>query len=128
MTNQVQKSLRSCTHCLQHEGNLSKVPLHPIVSTAPMDLLHIDFTSIEMTMEPNRPPKVVNVLMFQDHFTKHVMVYVTPNQTTKTVTRSLYQGYIPIFRALARLLSNCGANFMSNIIGKMCKLLSMEKL
>ena len=46
--------LRSCTHCLQHEGNLSKAPLHPIVSTAPMDLLHVDFTSIEMTMELNR--------------------------------------------------------------------------
>ena len=74
MTNQVQKSLRSCTHCLQHEGNLSKVPPHLIVSTAQMDLLHIDFTSIETTMEPNRPPKVVNVMVFQDHFTKHVMV------------------------------------------------------
>ena len=47
MTNQVQKSRRFCTCFLQHEGNLSKVPLHPIVSTIPMDLLHVDFTSIE---------------------------------------------------------------------------------
>ena len=64
MTYQVQKSPRSCMHCLQHEGNLSKVPLHLIVSTTPMDLLHIDFTSIEMTMELNRLPKVVNILVF----------------------------------------------------------------
>ena len=48
MTNQVQKFLRSYTHCLQYEGNFSKVLLHLIVSTAPLDLLHIDFTSIEM--------------------------------------------------------------------------------
>ena len=75
-------------HCLQHEGNLSKAPLHPIVATAPMDLLHVDFTSIETTLELNRLPKVVNVLVFQDHFTKHVMAYVTPNQTAKTVTGS----------------------------------------
>ena len=74
-------------HCLQHEGNLSKVPLHPIVSIAPMDLLHVDFTSIEMTMEPNRPPKATNVLVFQDNFTKHITAYVTPHQTTKTVAK-----------------------------------------
>ena len=43
-------------------------PLHLIVSTAPMDLLHVDFTSIETTMEPNRLPKVTNVLLFQVPF------------------------------------------------------------
>ena len=41
MTNQVQQSIKSCMHCFQHEGNLPKVPLQPIVSTAPMDFLHI---------------------------------------------------------------------------------------
>ena len=87
MTNQVQKSLKSCSHCLQHEGNLSTAPLHPIVSTALMDLLHVDFTSIKMTMEPSRPPKAANVLVFQNHFTKHIMAYMTPNQTTKTVAK-----------------------------------------
>ena len=61
MTNQGQKSIKSCMHCLQHEGNLCKAPLHLLVSTAPVDLLHIDFTSIDMTMEPNRLPKVANV-------------------------------------------------------------------
>ena len=70
MASQMQKSLKSCTHCLQHEGKLSKVLLNPIVSTTPMDLLHVDFMSIKMTMEPNRPPKVTNVLVFQDHFMK----------------------------------------------------------
>ena len=128
MTNQVQKSIRSCTHCLQHEGNLLKVPLHPIVSPTPTDLLHIDFTSIEMTMELNRPSKVTDILVFQDHFTKHIMVYVTPDQAAKTVTKFLYQGYMSIFGALARLLNDCGVNLMSSIIGKMCKLLSMKKL
>ena len=97
MTDQVQKSLRSCMHCLQDECNLSKALLHPIVSSTPMDLLHIDFTSIGVTMELNRPPKVVNILVFQDHFTKHIMAYVTPDQTIKTVTQFLYQGYILIF-------------------------------
>ena len=94
MADQMQQSIKSCAHCLQHEGNLSKVPLYPIVATTPVDLLHVDFTSIETTLELNRLPKDTNVLVFQDHFTKHVMVYVTPNQTAKTVAKFLYQGYI----------------------------------
>ena len=128
MTNQLWQSIKSCMHCLQHEGNLPKVPLHSIVSITPMDLLHIDFASIETTMEPNRLPKIANVLVFQDHFTKHIMVYMTPNQTAKTIAKFLYHDYILIFGAPSRLLSDYGANFMSSIIGKMCKLLSMKKL
>ena len=57
-----------------------------------MDLLHVDFTNIETTMEPKRPPKVANVLVFQDHFMKHVIVYVTPNQTAKTVAKFFVSG------------------------------------
>ena len=127
MTNQMQQSIKFCAHCLQHKGNLSKVHLHLIVATAPMDFLHVDFTCIEMTLDLNRLPKVTNVLVFQDHFTKHIMVYMTPNQTAKTVTKFLYQGYISIFGAPARLLSDQGMNFMSSIIDEMCKFLSVKK-
>ena len=74
-----------CMHCLQHEGGLSKAPLHPIMATTPLDLLHVDFTSIETTLELNKSPKVTNILVFQDHFTNHVLAYVTPNQTAKTI-------------------------------------------
>ena len=128
MTNQMWQSIKTCVYCLQHEGSLSKAPLHPIMATAPLDLLHVDFTSIETTLELNKSPRVTNVLMFQDHFTKHVLAYVTPKQTAKTIAKFLYQGYILIFGALARLLCDRGANFMSSVIGKMCKILSMKKL
>ena len=123
----MQQSIRSCMHCWQHEGNLSKAPLHPIIATAPLDLLHIDFTSIEMTMELNKLPRVTNVLVFQDHFTKHVLAYVTLNQTAKTIDKFPYQGYISIFGVPARLMSDWGDNFMSSIIGELCKMLSMKR-
>ena len=88
----------------------------------------VDFTSRETTLELNKSPKVTNILVFQDHFTKHILAYVTPNQTAKTVAKFLYQGYISIFGALARLLSDKGANFMSSVIDEMCKILGMKKL
>ena len=128
MIKQMQQSIKSCTHHLQHEGKSPKVPLHLIVTTTPLDLLHVDFTSIEMTMELNNLPRVTNILMFQDHFTKHVLAYVTPDQTVKTITKFLYQGFVLIFGALARFLSDWGATFMSSIIAEMCEILSMKKL
>ena len=128
MIKQMQQSIKSCTHCLQHEGKSPKVPMHLIVATTPLDLLHIDFTRIETTVELKKPPKVTNILVFQDHFKKHVIGICDPNQTAKTVTKFLYQGYISIFGAPARLLSDWGANFMSIIINEMCKILSKKKL
>ena len=128
MTNQMWQSIKTCVHCLQHEGSLSKAPLNPTMATASVDLLHVDFTSIETTLELKKSPKVANGLVFQDHFMKHVLAYVTPDQMAKTITKFLYQGYILIFGAPARLLSDRGANFMSCVIDGMCKILSVKKL
>ena len=128
MANQVGQSIRVCTHCLQYEGGFPKAPLCPILATAPLDLLHVDFTSTETTLEPNQSPRVANILVFQDHFMKHVLAYVTPNQTAKTVAKFLYRDYISIFGAPARLLSDRGASFMSSVIEEMCKILGIKQL
>ena len=126
MDNQMKQSIRACTLCLQYKDTFPKAPLCPIVVTASLDLLHVDFTSIEATLKPNQLPRVTNVLVFQDHFMKHVLAYVTPNQTAKTVAKFLYGGYISIFGAPARLLSDRGASFMSSVIEEMCKILGIK--
>ena len=79
-------------------------------------------------MELDKSPQVANVLVFQDHFTKHVLAYVTPDQTAKTITKFLYGGYISISGALARLLSDRGTSFTSSIIGELCKILHIQQL
>ena len=126
MAKKMRQTIRACTCCLQYEGGLHKAPLCPIVATAPLDILHVDFTSIETTLEQNQSPRVANILVFQDHFTKHVLAYVTPDQTVKTVAKFLYGGYKSIFRALARLFSNRGASFTSNVIEELCKILGVK--
>ena len=127
MVSQMQQAFRNCTSCLQHKGSLPKAPLHPIMATAPLDFPHVDLTSIKTTLEPNQSSRVTNVLAFEDHFTKHVLAYVTPNQTAKTVAKFLYQGYISVFGAPARLLSERGANFMSSVVEELCKILGVKK-
>ena len=126
MAKQRRQVIRACTCCLQYEVGIPKVPLCPIVATAPLDPLHVDFTSIETTLELNQLPRVTNVLVFQDHFTKHVLAYVNPDQTAKTIVKFLYGGYISIFGALARLLSDKGASFTSGVIEELCKILGVK--
>ena len=99
MVNQRRQVIKTCRCCLQYEGTTPKAPLCPIMATASLDLLHVDFTSIETTMELDKSPRVANVLVFQDHFTKHVLAYVTCDQTVKTITKFLYGGHISIFGA-----------------------------
>ena len=126
MAKQMRQVIKACRHCLQYKGTTPKTPLCPIVATAPLDLLHVDFTSIETTVELDKSPRVANVLVFQDHFTKHVLAYVTPDQTAKTVAKFLYGGYISIFGALARLLSDRGTSFTSSIIEELCRILGIK--
>ena len=128
MTKQMKQVIKACRCCLQYEGGTPKAPLYPIVATTPLDLLHVDFTRIETMMELDKSPRVANVLVFQDHFTKHVVVYVTPDQTVKTITKFLYGGYISIFGALARLLSDKGTSFTNSIIEELCKILGIQRL
>ena len=126
MAKQMRQVIKTCRCCLQYEGSTPKAPLCPIVATAPLDLLHVDFTSIETTMELDESPRVANVLVFQDHFTKYVLAYVTPDQTAKTIAKFLYGGFISIFGALARLLSDRGTSFTSNIIKELCEILGIQ--
>ena len=50
------------------------------------------------------------------------------DQTVKTVAKFLWQGYISIFGALAKLLSDWATNFESNIIRELCELMGIWKV
>ena len=128
MAKQMRQAIEACRCCLQYEGGTPKATLCHIVATAPLDLLHVDFTSIETMMELDQLPRVANILVFQHHFTKYVLAYVTPDQTVKTITKFLYGGYISVFGSLARLLSDRGTSFTSSIIEELCKILGIQWL
>ena len=89
MATQMQKAISNCKQCIQHGRTHAKAPTQPIIVTTPLELQHIDFMSIEMTMELDQPPNVVNILVFCNHFMKHVMVYMTHDQTVKTVANTV---------------------------------------
>ena len=48
--------VRGCPCCQAFEGEVPRAPLCPIQVYAPLELVHLDYTSIKSTMELNKPP------------------------------------------------------------------------
>ena len=65
--------VQSCPRCHTFEGVISKPPLCLIRAHTSLELVHVDFTSMESMMELNKPPSVKNVLVMTDHFTHYAM-------------------------------------------------------
>ena len=120
--------LESCPRCLAYKAPVPRGELRPIVVTAPLELVHVDFTSVENTADPKVQPKAHNLLVIQDHFTKYMMAHVTPDQKAITVARYLWETFFSVFGPPARLISDQGANFTSEIITELCKMLHVEKI
>ena len=119
--------VRGCPRCQAFMGEVPRAPLCPIWAYALLELVHLDYTSIESTMELNKPPVVKNVLMMMDHFTMYALAVVMKDQTAKTVAKVFYEHFIAVFGAPTKLLSNRGANFTSALVEELCAAFSTQK-
>ena len=119
--------VRGCPHCQAFKGEVPRAPLCLIWAYAPLELVHLDYTSIESMMELNKPPMVKNVLMMTDHFTRYALEVVTKDQMAKTVAKVFYEHFIAVFRVPAKLLSNRGANFTSTLVEELCSAFGIQK-
>ena len=119
--------VRGCPHCQAFKKEVPKAPLCPVRAYAPLELVHLDYTSIESMMELNKHPVVKNILMMTDHFMRYALVVVTKDQTAKTVVKVFYECFITVFGVPAKLLSNRGANFTSALVEELCAAFGIQK-
>ena len=127
MEDDCQALVRECQCCKVFKGVVVNAPLCPIQAYAPLELVNVNFTSIEMTMELNQLPCVKNVLVLMDHFTRYVMAFITKDQKAKTIAHILYERFISVFGTPAKLLSDCGANFTSTFVEELCSAFGIQK-
>ena len=102
--------------------------MQPIICTEPMELIHIDYVGMEVTVATDKKPVVKNVLVVVDHFTCYVQAFVTKNHTARTMARVLYNNYFSVFGFPQRLMSDQGTEFCGKVIAAMCSLLGVEKI
>ena len=102
--------------------------MKPLTCSRPGELLHVDFTSIEETVPLKEEHVIQNVLVLQDHFSKYIVAYVVKDQTARTATETLRNGYFGLFGVPAYLVSDQGKAFMSHIITHLYDLYGVQKL
>ena len=100
----------------------------PMMVTTPLQLVHLNFTSFETTMNLNGSPKVKNILVIVDHFTRYTRAYVSKDQKALTAARILYEGFISIFGAPKRILMDQGKAFTSEVVGQLCSQFGISQL
>ena len=99
-------SIHNCEKCHIFEAKPQIPPMEPILCTEPLDLVHIDYVSMEVTMGVKEKPVVKNVLVVKDHFTRYTQVYVTNNHTTRTTARVLYNKFFLVFGFPRQLMTD----------------------
>ena len=97
MAQRMMLSVRNCEKCCIFEAKPQIPPMEPILCTEPLDLVHIDYVSMEVTVGIKEKPVVKNVLVVKDHFTRYTQGYVTNNHTVHTTARVLYNEFFSVF-------------------------------
>ena len=105
--------IRKCGRCEKFEATLPVAPLRPLTCSRPGELLHVDFTSIKETVPLHEEPVIRNMMVMQDYFSKYVVTYVVKDQTARTATEMLRNGYFGLFGAPAYLVSDQGKSSSS---------------
>ena len=112
----VNRAVQNCKQCQLYGGREEKAPMVPVMVTAPLQLVHLDFTSFETTTDLNELLKVEHVLVIVDHFTRYTRAYVTKDQKALTAAKTLDEGFIFIFGAPERILMYQGKAFTSEVV------------
>ena len=116
----VDQTIKNCRHCQLYGGKEAKAPMVPMMVNTPLQLVHLNFTSFKTTTYLNMLPKIENVLVIVDHFKRYTRAYVTKDQKALTAARILYKGFISIFGAPERILTDQGKAFTSEVVEQLC--------
>ena len=127
MIEDVELHIRSCPCCLRFKTQPKKAELNPIITTRPMELVHIDYHTIEAP-ENSRSSKDINILVITDHFTRYAQAHITSSQKAHIVAKSLWEHFFVHYGFPEKILSDQGQNFESVLISEMCELAQIKKL
>lgn len=115
--------VKTCGRCVVRKTLPKRAaPLNQLTSSGPLELVCIDFLSIEPDSRG-----VMNVLVVTDHFTRYAQAYPTRDQKAPTVAKVLVERFFVHYGLPARIHSDQGRDFESRLIKEMLKVLGIRK-
>lgn len=124
MERDVRDYVKHCGRCVMAKTSEpdGRAPLESIKTTAPLELVCIDFWTAEDSK--NRP---VDVLVVTDHFTRLAHAFQCSDQTAKNVARKLWDNFFCYYGFPERIHSDQGANFESELIAALLQMSGVKK-
>ena len=123
MQTEAMQYVLKCTRCLRRKTPPHVAPLQPIHVTQPLELVHMDYLSLE----PSKG-NIENVLVITDHFTRYALAYPSKTQTAQATARILWDNFICHYGFPEKFISDQGRNFESDLIKELCKIAGVQKL
>lgn len=121
MATHLERHIKRCERCIRRSARTQRAPMATITTSSPMELLSIDFLTIEVK------GKKQDILVVMDHFTKFAQAICTGDQKARTVAKALWDNVFMPFGFPERILSDQGRDFESRIIKELCTMLGIEK-
>ena len=128
MAQRMMLSIRNCEKCCIFEAKPQIPPMEPILCTEPLDLVHIDYVSREVTVGIKEKLVVKNVLVVEDHFPRYTQAYVTNNHTAHMTACILYNKFFSVFGFPRQFMSDQVSEFTGHVISELCDLLGVIKI
>ena len=124
MGRDIKEYVKCCQRCIlaKTPEPAARAPLESIRTSAPMELVCIDFWSAEDSKQ-----RSVDVLVITDHFTKLAHAFPCINQTAKQIAKKLWDNVFCIYGFPERIHSDQGANFESKLIAELLSLTGITK-
>ena len=111
MQEEATQYLLKCSRCLRRKSTPQVAPMQPIHITQPLELVHMDYLSLE----PSKG-NIENVLVITDHFTRYALAYPSKTQTAQATARILWDNFICHHGFPEKFISDQGRNFESDLI------------
>lgn len=123
MTKDVEEWVQNCTRCIRRKTpTTQRAPLVNITTTQPMELVCIDF----LTLEPAKGG-FQHILVLTDHFTRYAQAFPTRNMTARTTAEVLFNNFFVHYGFPLRLHSDQGANFVGKVVHELCQISGIRK-
>ena len=114
----------TCRRCQLAKSKQQRAPMQPYHADAPMELVHMDY----LTIEHGKTGNDVNTLIITDHYSRFAQAVVTSSQTALVTAKAAWNHFFSKYGFPKKIITDQGTNFESKLFMKLCQVAKITKL